>query len=91
MKVLSQREFREKYQYLHDTGHFINRKSGKQVGYFTTNGRRILINVFGKSYYAHMLAFLYVQGFFPENKIRHINNCTFDNRWSNLVETSIPK
>lgn len=90
-KLLTQKELKERLLYNLESGKFTNKKNGRMVGFYTSNSRRILINVMGKNYYAHILAFLYVDDKFPEHKIRHVNNCTFDNRWNNLVETSLPK
>ena len=39
-------------------------------------------------YRAHRLAFLYMEGYYPENKIDHINRIRDDNRWCNLREVS---
>lgn len=42
------------------------------------------IGVCGKSYLAHRLAFLYMEGKFPEKMVDHKNLNRMDNRWSNL-------
>ena len=47
------------------------------AGYF-----RIRIN--GKDYKAHRLAWLYMEGYWPEPEIDHINGVRHDNRWKNL-------
>lgn len=44
--------------------------------------RQIRINY--ELYYAHRLAFLYVDGRFPEYLVDHINMNRSDNRWSNI-------
>lgn len=46
----------------------------------------IVIRIKRKAYSAHRLAFLYMNGEFPENEIDHINNIRSDNRWCNLRE-----
>lgn len=38
----------------------------------------------GKSYMAHRLAWLYMEGYFPEYEIDHINRIRHDNKWNNL-------
>lgn len=48
----------------------------------------IVIRVYGKDYKAHRLAWLYMEGYFPENQIDHINRIKSDNRWCNLREIS---
>ena len=35
---------------------------------------------------SHRLAFLYMEGYFPENDVDHINRIKDDNRWCNLRE-----
>lgn len=44
--------------------------------------RRIKIE--GKCYLSSRLAFLYMEGEFPENMVDHINRDTIDDRWQNL-------
>lgn len=39
-------------------------------------------------YYAHRLAFLYMDGYVSENYVDHINGVRNDSRWSNLREVS---
>ena len=44
----------------------------------------ITIRMNNKSYLAHRLAWLYMEGYFPEYCIDHKNKNRSDNRWSNL-------
>jgi len=37
-----------------------------------------------KKYKAHRLAFLFMEGEFPQDQVDHINHVKNDNRWSNL-------
>lgn len=53
----------------------------KHSGYHT-------IRVNNYLYKAHILAFLYIKGYLPENQIDHINRIRDDNRWCNLREVS---
>lgn len=46
------------------------------------------IRVLGKICKAHRLAFLYMEGYMPENCVDHINRIRNDNRWCNLREVS---
>ena len=62
-------------------------KKGDVAG--SDNGSGYLrIQVDGKSYKAHRLAWLYVYGYFPENEIDHKNRVRYDNRIKNLRESS---
>lgn len=46
------------------------------------------IGIDGKRYQTHRLAFLYMEGYIPENFVDHINRDRSDNRWCNLREVS---
>lgn len=78
-----------------DTGIFTRRSlkgtpaAGKVAGSIQHGYRAIQID--GKKYYAHRLAFLYMTGEFPPLQVDHINGSRSDNRISNLrsVEQSI--
>ena len=59
------------------------RDNGKQAGNLSDGGYiRICIDY--KSYRAHRLAFLYMEGYLPTKEIDHINHERSDNRWANL-------
>lgn len=57
--------------------------TGEAAGHKAADGY-IRIEVLGKKYLAHRLAYLYMTGHFPQNVIDHINRVKSDNRWSNL-------
>lgn len=48
----------------------------------------VVIRINGILYYAHRLAYLYVNGIFPECEVDHINHNKSDNRWVNLRHAS---
>lgn len=58
-------------------------KPGDSAGVLMNIGY-VLIGIFGKRYYAHRLAFLYMTGKMPVNQVDHINLIRHDNRWKNL-------
>lgn len=67
------------------TGEFINLNSDAIAGNLNGNGY-VYIKISGKSYRAHRLAWLYVNGSLPSNPIDHINGIRHDNRIANLRE-----
>ena len=48
----------------------------------------IHIRIDKKLYKAHRLAFLYMEGYFPEYQVDHMNGIRSDNRWKNLRHVS---
>jgi len=80
--------------YEKDTGDFtwINGRKGRKgagyiAGHINDMGYR-MICINGKSYRAHRLAWLYVNGTFPTYEIDHINGIRSDNRFINLRSVS---
>ena len=87
---LTQARLRELLDYDPLTGVFVHKttrgrlcKAGQVAGYLHQWGY-IHINISGKIYKAHRLAWLYVHGSFPPNHIDHINGNRSDNRLVNL-------
>lgn len=84
---------RELFDYEMDTGHFIRKVKanckGGHVGSIAgsvTNEGRITIRIDGIRYFAHRLAFLYVNGEWPKDMVDHIDMDTSNNAWGNLRE-----
>ena len=91
--LFSQKELQEILDYNTHTGIFMWRKQrrGVKVGVplGTDNGFGYLrITVLGKSYYAHRLAWFYVEGSWPD-QIDHINGIKSDNSYCNLRDVTV--
>lgn len=46
------------------------------------------IQITGRLYFAHRLAYLYMTGIWPRAEIDHVNGLKSDNRWANLREAT---
>ena len=92
--MITQQELKEHLHYNPETGFFRWEKptanwikAGQVAGRRTDQGY-INICFCGHRHFAHRLAYLYMEGYIPENEVDHINRNRADNRWSNLREVS---
>lgn len=59
-------------------------KIGDTAGSFCRNTNYVRIKINGVKYFSHRLAFLYMEGSFPENIVDHINGVRSNNSQRNL-------
>ena len=92
-KHLTRERLRELLDYDPLTGLFVwksDMKNGTKVGNVagTVRNGYIDIGVDGKQRGAHRLAFLWMTGRWPKDKVDHENGVSTDNRWKNLREAN---
>ena len=94
-KRLTQERLREILDYNPETGIFTWRqnrpggvKSGTQAGCICSTKGYHRISADGNLYLAHRLAFLWMDGYLPENGVDHIDRIKTNNKWKNLREAS---
>ncbi len=87
---ITQEELKRILHYNSETGVFTwkvsnsnNIKIGDIAGCKRKDGY-IIIRINNIDYLAHRLAWLYMEGYLPENKVDHIYRVEDDNRWVNL-------
>lgn len=92
---LDQKTLKEYLTYNPITGEFTRIKSESirnigVAGTVSTDGY-CRIELLGKKFLAHRLAFLYMTGEWPKQVVDHINHCKSDNSWSNIRDVSQTK
>ena len=92
--LITQEYLKSIFNYDPDTGDFTNivdrnynSMAGDLVGCINSKGYRV-ITMGSRNYRSHRLAWLYMEGVWPENQIDHINGARSDNRWENLREAT---
>ena len=86
----TQKRLKQILEYDPDTGVFkwlLGRNAGKKAGVINHWGYEV-IGVDGGRYYTAVLAWVYMEGYWPEHDIDHINRDQLDNRWCNLRHIS---
>ena len=93
--MITQEQLQQRLHYNFITGDFIHvgvpstrysRFLGKVAGSLDPNGYRML-SIDNKTYPAHRMAFLYMNGTIP-NMVDHINQNPSDNMWCNLIASN---
>ena len=88
MSELTAERVRELLEYTPETGVFVWRRptgmkpAGSIAG--CKHKKYVCVQVDGKRYYAHRLAWLYMTGNWPAFEVDHHNTCGTDNSWGNL-------
>jgi hypothetical protein len=94
-KILTQERLKELLNYDPATGIFTNRvvRQGMRKGANSIAGTKngygyMVIQIDGRKFSAHRLAWLYMYGVWPVNQIDHINRVRDDNRIVNLRDVT---
>jgi HNH endonuclease/AP2 domain len=93
--MLTQERLKELLSYNQETGVFTRIKhvsSNAKFGDVCANVKKhgaIIIRIDGKDYQAHRLAFLYMDGKWPEKCVDHIDGIRSNNKWANLRDVSL--
>ena len=92
--MITQNELKELLHYDPSTGLFkrkvktsSNALAGDIAGHIHKATGYVYISVLGKRYRAHRLAFLYMEGYIPE-EVDHQNHIKSDNRFNNLASAT---
>lgn len=92
--MVTQDRLKELFTYYAQTGEFVRNVGRKGVAKGSVAGTTnqhfgyIQINIDGKTYKAHRLAYLYMLGKWPEEEVDHIDGDRVNNRWANLRDVT---
>jgi hypothetical protein len=74
-------------EFFRKTGNYHRAKTGDKAGWINSHGY-LQINVDGKRYQAHRLAWFWIRNSWPSKDLDHINRDRSDNRIANLREST---
>lgn len=90
---ITQSRLKKLLKYNPETGSFVQigcrpgAKKGSRAGTVGNTGYNV-VKINGRTYLGSRLAFLYMEGYWPENDMDHINRIRDDDRWCNLRHVS---
>lgn len=98
-KRVTQEFLRKTFEYNPETGEWkwnikfisrgrLSKRYGKRVGCISPSNGYWYISIGNRTYQSSRLAFLYMEGYLPENQVDHINRIRHDDRWCNLRHVS---
>jgi hypothetical protein len=93
-QTITQAELKRRLSYNPETGVWVWKASpqpwnvGRRAGYIDKASGRRRIKIEKKLYPSSRLAWLYMEGYFPEHQVDHINRIRDDDRWCNLRHVS---
>lgn len=88
IKKIEHQHLLEILSYDKDSGIFLWKKTGQLAGYVHAVRGHVYIEINGKAYLAHRLAWFYMTGEWPKDEIDHIDRNRKNNSFMNLREAS---